>query len=77
MLTHHLNAAGLWADETYNMLGDEVSFELGKGVLFVFDRSVTRRFISPLYLKPDPVFLSISLVCLLCLLFLEEALNPC
>lgn len=49
-----VNAAGLWADEIYNMLGDHVEFELGKGVLLVFDRKVTNRFVSPLYLKPDP-----------------------
>jgi len=49
-----VNAAGLWADELYNKLGDSVELELGKGAMLVFDRKVTSRFVSPLYLKPDP-----------------------
>ncbi|MEM1631183.1 MAG: NAD(P)/FAD-dependent oxidoreductase [Thermofilum sp.] len=49
-----VNAAGLWADEIAKMTGDDVDFELGKGALLVFERRVTKRFIAPLYLKPDP-----------------------
>lgn len=49
-----VNAAGLWADEIAKMTGDDVSFELGKGALLVFEKKATKRFIAPLYLKPDP-----------------------
>lgn len=49
-----VNAAGLGADEIYGMLGDSVEFELGKGALLVFEKRVTRRFVAPAYLKPDP-----------------------
>lgn len=49
-----VNAGGLWADELYNMLDGKVEFELGKGVMLVFDRKITNHFVAPLYLKPDP-----------------------
>jgi glycerol-3-phosphate dehydrogenase len=49
-----VNAGGLWADEIAGLTGDEITFELGKGVILVFDRRQTKRLISPAYLKPDP-----------------------
>ncbi|MEZ0345812.1 MAG: FAD-dependent oxidoreductase [Infirmifilum sp.] len=49
-----VNAAGLWADEIAKKTGDDIEFELGKGVLLVFDKKATKRFVAPMYLKPDP-----------------------
>lgn len=49
-----VNAAGLWADELFRLTGGNIEFELGKGVLLVFDRAISSRLLAPLYLKPDP-----------------------
>ncbi|MEM3372108.1 MAG: FAD-dependent oxidoreductase [Candidatus Korarchaeum sp.] len=49
-----VNAAGLWADEVLKLTGGNIEFELGKGVLLVFDRAISSRLLAPLYLKPDP-----------------------
>ncbi len=54
-LTSYLvNAAGLYADEMAKLTGDGVEFELGKGVLIVFEKPVSKNLLAPLYLKPDP-----------------------
>lgn len=49
-----VNAGGLYADEVVRLLGDSVEFELGKGVMIVFERQVSNRLLSPLTLRPDP-----------------------
>ncbi|MGC8932966.1 MAG: NAD(P)/FAD-dependent oxidoreductase [Candidatus Methanodesulfokora sp.] len=49
-----INAAGLWADEIFKLTGGEMKFELGKGVMVVFDKAVSERLLAPLYLKADP-----------------------
>jgi len=36
------------------LLGDSVEFELGKGVMIVFEKQVSDRLLSPLTLRPDP-----------------------
>jgi len=49
-----VNAAGLWADEVLKLAGGDARFELGKGVLIVFDRAISSKILAPLYLRPDP-----------------------
>lgn len=49
-----VNAAGLQADELFKLTGGDLEFELGKGVLVVFDRAVSSKLLAPLYLRPDP-----------------------
>jgi glycerol-3-phosphate dehydrogenase len=49
-----VNAGGLYADEVARLLGDYVEFELGKGVMIVFEKQVSDRLLSPLTLRPDP-----------------------
>ncbi len=49
-----VNAAGLWADDIFRLTGGDIEFELGKGVLLVFDRAVSSKLLAPLHLRPDP-----------------------
>lgn len=49
-----VNAGGLYADEVAELVGDHIQFELGKGVMIIFDRQVSNRLLSPLTLRPDP-----------------------
>jgi len=49
-----INAAGLYADEIANKIGDEIKYEYGKGVMIVFLEKISKNILAPIYLKPDP-----------------------
>jgi len=49
-----INAAGLYADELADKIGDKIKYEYGKGVMIIFLEKSSENILAPIYLKPDP-----------------------